>query len=266
MPTIPIGDIRLHVVDEGDGSPLLLVHGFPLDHTMWRAQIGHFSRNHRVLAPDLRGFGSSSVTDGIVGMERFADDLAALLDELKVTEPVCFCGLSMGGYIAWPFFERHRDRLGSLILCDTRSAADAEETRTTRHGLAQKVLEDGPEFIARTMPTKLFAAKTRDEFPQLVEEVQAVIRGTAPAGIAAAARGMAERVDSTNLLPAIDVPTLGLVGEEDTISTVEEMRSIAAAIPGSQFVVIPDAGHMAPLEAPAAVNSALEAFLASVES
>ena len=264
MPTIPIGDISLNVVDEGDGPPLLLVHGFPLDHTMWRAQIGHFSRNHRVIAPDLRGFGNSDVTGGTVGMERFADDLAALLDELKVTEPICFCGLSMGGYIAWPFLERHRERLGALILCDTRSAADSEETRSTRHGLAKKVLEDGPEFIAWTMPAKLFAAKTRENFPQLVEEVQTVIRGTAPAGIAAAARGMAARVDLTSLLPAIDLPTLVLVGEEDTISTVEEMRSIADSIPGAQFVVIPDAGHMAPLEAPSAVNAAIEGFLASI--
>ncbi|REJ92935.1 MAG: alpha/beta fold hydrolase [Planctomycetota bacterium] len=261
MPTVSIGDVRLNVVEEGSGRPLLFVHGFPLDHTMWRAQIEHFANTHRVIAPDLRGFGGSDVTEGTVGMEQFADDLGALLTELEVTEPVSFCGLSMGGYIAWQFFERHRDRLGSLILCDTRAEADTEEAQSTRHGLAAKVLKEGPDFIARTMPAKLFSTRTREERPDIVDTVQAVIRSTSSAGIAAAARGMAERPDATGLLPQIDLPALLIVGEEDAISTVDEMLEIATRMPAAEFKVIEAAGHMAPLEDPAAVNSAIETFL-----
>src|SRR5687767_13095699 len=104
MPKVPLSDGTLNVLDQGSGPPLLLVHGFPLDHTMWFGQIDHFSRRWRVIAPDLRGFGASTVTPGTVTMEQFADDLNALLDALGISEPVHLCGLSMGGYIGWQFF------------------------------------------------------------------------------------------------------------------------------------------------------------------
>lgn len=120
---IDIAGTTLSVADVGHGPPILFVHGFPLDHSMWRHQIAELSRDHRCIAPDLRGFGQSRVTAGKVSMEQFADDLAELLDALGVTEPVVFCGLSMGGYIAWPFVRRHATRLRALILCDTRDPA-----------------------------------------------------------------------------------------------------------------------------------------------
>ena len=101
---VKIGEVSLGVDVSGEGPPLLLVHGFPLDHSMWQEQIAEFATTHRVIAPDLRGFGLSDVTPGTVTMEQFADDLAAMLPELSITEPVIFCGLSMGGYVAWQFF------------------------------------------------------------------------------------------------------------------------------------------------------------------
>ena len=131
MPRIRINDIHLNVLDEGQGPPLLLVHGFPLDHTMWREQIQHFRGTHRVIAPDLRGFGQSDVTPGTITMQRHAEDLAHLLDALRVKNPVCLCGLSMGGYIAWQFVQMHHGRLGSLILCDTKAGADDEAGKKT---------------------------------------------------------------------------------------------------------------------------------------
>jgi pimeloyl-ACP methyl ester carboxylesterase len=261
MPQILIDGVSVSFADAGTGPVLLLVHGFPLDHTMWREQIEHFRGSRRVLAPDLRGFGSSDVTEGTVTMRQFAADLGSLLDALRITEPIDFCGLSMGGYIAWPFFQHHRNRLRSLLLCDTRSAADSAEARETRLGLATKVLQRGPGFIAETMPEKLFARSTRDSKPDLVREVQDVIRGGDPRGIAAASRGMAERPDVTSLLPTIDLPTLVIVGEEDAISTRDEMRGIARVIPGAEFVAVSEAGHMAPLEQPAVVNEAIDRFL-----
>src|SRR5262245_22137150 len=121
MPQISVGSVSLNVLDEGRGHPLLLVHGFPLDHSMWKGQIGELSKNFRVIAPDLRGFGQSSPISGddaVVTMAQFADDLAALLAAMSVAEPVTFCGLSMGGYIAWQFAARNPQRLARLILCD----------------------------------------------------------------------------------------------------------------------------------------------------
>src|SRR4051812_14800581 len=125
MPTLTVNQASLHVVDEGSGPPLLLVHGFPLDHSMWRHQIAHFAATHRVIAPDLRGFGRSSVTPGVVTMKQFADDLAAILPALGENRPVVLCGLSMGGYVAWQFVEHHPSKLAALIVCDSKAATDS---------------------------------------------------------------------------------------------------------------------------------------------
>ena len=247
---------------QGAGPPLLFVHGFPFDHSMWRAQLAEFARTHLVIAPDLRGFGQSTVTPGTVSMAQFADDLAGLLDSLHVAEPVTFCGLSMGGYIAWAFVERHLARLHSLILCDTRAVADTADAAAGRLKTADEVLSRGPEVLARAMLPKLVAAGTSQRAPELVEELRQTMLRAAPEGIAAALRGMAARPDRQALLPTIRVPTLVIVGEDDIISPAAEMRSLAEAIPGARFAEIPQAGHMAPLENPAAVNDALRSFLA----
>lgn len=263
MPKIDIGEVQLNVVDAGQGPPLLLVHGFPLDHTMWQGQIEALSASRRVIAPDLRGFGDSDVTDDVVTMEQFADDLAALLDALAVAEPVAFCGLSMGGYIGWQFFQRHRGRLSHLIQCDTRATADTNEARAARLKAAEIVLKEGTQPIAASMLPKLFAESTAADNPTVVEATRQVMLNTSRQAIAAAQRGMAERPDVTALLGAIDVPTLILVGQHDVISPPDEMRAIAAAIPGARFVQIDAAGHMAPLEQPAAFNAAIREFLTS---
>ena len=114
-------------IERGEGIPLLLVHGFPLDHSMWTAQIDRFCTHCRVIAPDLPGFGRSPAVGDKVGMAQFADELTELLDVLEIAEPVVFCGLSMGGYIAFQFWRRHRSRLRGLVLCDSRATADSPE-------------------------------------------------------------------------------------------------------------------------------------------
>jgi pimeloyl-ACP methyl ester carboxylesterase len=261
MERINIGEFELAVVEQGHGVPLLLVHGFPLDHSMWAGQIAGLSDCCRVLAPDLPGFGQSDVTEGTLTMAQIADDMAVLLDGLNIKEPVVFCGLSMGGYVGWEFFKRHRTRLRGLVQCDTRAICDTPDVAEGRRETAVKVVADGPETLVGTMMPKLFAKATVANSPELVEQTRQVMMGTAPLGIAAVARGMAERIDATSLLPEIDCPTLVIVGKEDAISTAEEMGTFAQAIPGAQFMQIPGAGHMAPLEAPEAVNTAIREFL-----
>jgi pimeloyl-ACP methyl ester carboxylesterase len=231
---------------------------------MWRSQIDAFRDTHRVIAPDLRGFGQSAVTEGTVTMEQFADDLAALLDALGVKEPVVLCGLSMGGYVAFQFFRKYRSRVRGLILCDTRAIPDTPEGAAGRRKLAATLVEKGSRAAFEAMQPKLFAAATPERRPTVVDEVRQMILNTSPQGMAAALRGMAERPDSTRLLPAIDVPTLVMVGDEDRISPPDEMRQIAAAIPSAWFVEVSDAGHMAPMENPAAVNAAMTQFLKTV--
>lgn len=239
----------------------MLIHGFPLDHSMWTGQIEALAVRHRVIAPDLRGFGRSGASDGTVSMRRFADDLAGLLDALGMSEPVTLCGLSMGGYIAFSFWEAYASRVAALILCDTRAAADTAQTAASRQQTAGRVLQEGPHFLIEAMIPKLFATSTIQQQPDLVAAQQQVILSTAPQGIAAASRGMAERPDVTARLGSITCPVLVLAGQHDGISPPAEMRAMAQALPRARFVEIPAASHMSPLEQPAAVNRAIQQFL-----
>jgi pimeloyl-ACP methyl ester carboxylesterase len=210
----------------------------------------------------LRGFGASQAQGETVTMEELADDLAALLDALQIQQPLTFCGLSMGGYVAFQFVRKYAARLRSLVLCDTRTAADSPEAAANRLKVAEQVLAEGAEVVANAMTPKLFSKRTASEQPETVAAMRRVMAATKPAAIAAAQRGMAARPDVTASLSKIAVPTIVVVGAEDAIAPVEEMRGMAAAIPGSEFLIVPDAGHMAPLENPAAFNAALEKFLA----
>lgn len=255
-----VNGVEMNVLHQGSGPVLLVVHGFPLDHSMWRYQIDGLE-SLRIVAPDLRGFGKTETPDGPTSMDQYADDLASLLNALAVRQPVTLCGLSMGGYIAFSFLRRHGDRVARLILCDTRAGADSDRGALERQELAQRVLRDGVESLAQGMTAKLFAEATRVGQPQVVEDMRAVMQRTDPRGAAAALLAMAARPDSTDILASIRVPTLVICGAQDAIATVAEMRGLAEAIPGSQFVEVPQAGHMAPLEQPEAVNAAIRQFL-----
>ena len=262
MPAVRIDDESFQVLDAGRGPPVLLVHGFPLSHAMWAAQVKALGPRHRVIAPDLRGFGGSVVTDGTVTMERMADDLAALLDALGVREPVAYVGFSMGGYVGWPFLARHRGRVRALVACDTKASADTPEAAAGRRAMAERVLAEGPGVAADAMLPKLLAPGRAERDPSLAGTLRGMMLRTDPRGIAAAQRGMALRPDLRPTLGAIDVPTLVLVGEQDGLSTPAEMRALADAVPGATYREVPGAGHTAPMEAPEAVSAALAAFLA----
>ncbi len=259
--TVHVGGEPFAVRDEGRGPPVLLVHGFPLDHTMWDAQVEALSPRRRVLAPDLRGFGRSVVTDGTVTMTRLADDLAALLDALQVREPVVYVGFSLGGYAGWPFVERHGTRLAALVACDTRASADTPEAAAGRRAMADRVLAEGSVVAADAMVPKLLAAGRPERDPALARAVREVILRTDPRGIAAAQRGMAERAEWRPRLGEVRVPLLAIVGEKDVLTTPAEVREMAAAVAGARLVEVPGAGHTTPMEAPGAVSEALTEFL-----
>jgi len=265
MPTAALSTVELAYIDRGAGTPVVLLHGFPLDHTMWSAQIDALAERCRVIAPDLRGFGQSSLGNADpergVSMEQYADDLAELLDALSIGEPIVLVGFSMGGYIAWQFVRKYASRLRALVQCDTKAAADTDEARAVRLKMADNIFEWGAARVAEIMGPKLLAARTFESKPEVVDAVRRTVARTSPAAIAAAQRGMAARPDMTSFLPQIRVPTLILVGAEDGISPAHEMRTIAAAIPHAEFAEIPEAGHMTPMENPAAVNKALIGFL-----
>jgi pimeloyl-ACP methyl ester carboxylesterase len=268
MNTAKISTTNLAYVDRGQGQPILLVHGFALDHTMWNPQIDALAERYRVIAPDLRGFGQSPLgqvdPSRGVSMEKYADDLAELLDALQIAEPIILIGLSMGGYVAWQFVRKYPERLRALAQLDTRAIADDDETRAGRIKMADHVAEWGAARVAEMMGPRLFSPRAFESKRNIVESVRRVVESTSPAAIAAAQRGMADRPDVTSMLATIRVPTLVIVGDQDIISPPAEMQSIAAAIPGAEFVVIPESGHMTTREQPEAVNAAIARFFIRV--
>jgi 3-oxoadipate enol-lactonase len=245
--------------------PVVLLHGFPFNRSLWRGQVESLSASRRVVAPDLRGHGETSLTEGPATMEEMAEDVAALLDELKVERAVVG-GLSMGGYVALAFLRAHPSRVGALVLADTRAQADTDDARRTREETAQRALSAGMEPIADAMLPKLLAPATREQRPDLAARVREMILGTRPEGAAAALRGMALRRDQTDLLETINVPTLILVGSEDAITPPSDSEAMRAKIAGARLLKIEGAGHVSNVERPGEFDRALAEFLDGLPS
>lgn len=257
---VHINGIRLHTREYGQGAAVLLIHAFPLSGAMWQPQVEALADDYRLIVPDLRGFGNSEVPPGPYAMETLAEDLAALLDVLGVPQ-VGIVGLSMGGYVALALLRRYPQRVRALVLCDTRATPDTDEARAGRELNAQLAETQGASAIAEKMLPNLLAPGAA---PELRAHLRQIIERNQPQGIAGALRGMAMRPDSAELLPHLSIPVLLLVGAQDSLSPPAEMRTLQQAIPGSQLVEIPGAGHLANVENPAAFNAALGAFLGSI--
>ena len=261
----PVNGIHLHYVQAGVGIPLLLIHGYPLDHAMWQLQFDGLGGRAQVIAPDLRGFGQSGAPEGVYTMDTHADDLCALLDALHIQQAV-LCGLSMGGYIALAFWRKYASRVLALILADTRAGADTPEARLARLETVGQVKQRGSAPAFEAMLPRLLAETTRQSRPDLVEFVGAMMQRQRPTGIMGALLGMAERPDATSTLPTITAQTLVVFGAEDAIIPANtEGPSLAGSIPYARLVVIPKAGHLSNLEQPEAFNRSVREFLAELD-
>ncbi|HWO88913.1 MAG TPA: alpha/beta fold hydrolase [Gemmatimonadales bacterium] len=258
-----VGDITLAADVRGDGPVLILVHGFPLDRTIWRHQVATLSGWRRV-APDLRGFGFSEAPASGYSLSAYADDLVGLLDRLKVPRAV-FAGLSMGGYVLFELLRRHRDRVAGLVLCDTKAEADTPDGKKGRDEMIALARERGTDAIADRMVARVLGRTTQRTQPQLVAQVREMIIRTPVAGVVGALEAMRDRPDSRELLSTITVPTLVIVGEEDELTPPAAARAMTEAIPSAAMTTIPGAGHIAPLEAPTAVSRVLAEFLEGME-
>jgi 3-oxoadipate enol-lactonase len=256
----------LAYADQGPGPVVILLHGYPLSKAMWEEQLSGIGSIYRVIAPDLRGFGESPVPEGVYTMDAMADDVVELLETLEIMGPVVVGGLSMGGYVALSLAARYPTRVKALMLMDTRAGADTPEAAQGREATAKAVLAaNSAATVAESMLPRIFCKMTLEQHPERVEPMKAVMEQTAPQGIAGALRGMASRPDRRGDLPKIAVPTLVLVGEEDTLTPPAEAKAMADAIPNARLEVIPKAAHMAPYENPSAVNSAILGFLKGLE-
>lgn len=260
---IAVNGVNLAVDVRGQGPALLLIHGYPLDHSIWEHQVAQLDGWMRV-APDLRGMGQSDAPDLGYSMATYAEDLLALLTALGIEKAV-LCGLSMGGYIAFEMLRIAPHRVRGLILMDTRADADTPEGRKGRDAAAHQAREGGATAIAAAMLSKMLARTPAPAPPELTERVRRMMAATPVSGILGALGALKERPDSQPLLPTLDrVPTLVVVGEDDQITPVPGARAMAAAVPGGRLVVVAGAGHLTPLEQPEATTQAIAAFLAAL--
>jgi 3-oxoadipate enol-lactonase len=251
----------------GNGVPLLLIHGYPLNRTLWHNQLSALGDIANMVIPDLRGHGESGTGEQVDAdfpaypMEMLADDCHALLDHLKITQPIVIGGLSMGGYVAFAFYRKYSQLVAGLILAATRSGEDSAEGRISRDKAAELAKKSGPSAIAESMLPKMMSPKTYSSKLELVDQVLAMMRTTSVGGIVGDLTGMKMRQDSTPLLPQITVPALILHGADDQLIPHQEAYAMQAALPNAKLCIIPDAGHLIPLEQTDVTNQTIRDFL-----
>jgi len=270
---VSIGDTSLAVQICGSGQPLVLLHAFPLDHTMWH-RIIPLADHLRLIIPDQRGFGQSteshSKSKPLSSIMQLADDVAKLLDALHIDEPAVIAGISMGGYVAQHVAVRHPEKVSHLVLIDTKFSADTPEARTSRSDLAATVGRVGQKVLADAMVPNLLAAtdKARSK-PERVENEQflrKLIGTQSIATIQAALGALADRPDMSEPMQHFKKPVLLVCGKEDTITPPAAMESMAKILPQGQLVIVPEAGHLVPLEAPTVFQEAVLSFLGHLEN
>ncbi len=239
--------------------PLVLLHAFPLDARMWNGVREPLASHLRVITPDQRGLGRSPLpeSDREPSLEDAARDVVALLDRLEL-DRVVLGGCSMGGYLAMAVLRLAPERIGGLVLIDTKATADTPEAAQTRLDVAERVEADGiAGWLAEANLPNLLAASTREQRPDVVETVREIIEAQPPEGISWTALALRTRPDSLDLLRDSKVPALVVVGEEDPITPVAAANEMVEVLDGATLVVLPGAGHLTPLEDPAGVVEAI---------
>ncbi|MEW6322793.1 MAG: alpha/beta fold hydrolase [Acidobacteriota bacterium] len=239
-----------------------LIHGFPLDASMWEAQLRHPPPGWRLIAPDLRGFGGSTdVEASAPSIDDYADDVVDVLRALDIPGAVV-AGLSMGGYVTFAILRRAPALVRAIVLADTRAGADSPEAREGRRAMLALLDREGPAGVATQLLPRLLSEHTRQTRPDVESGVRRLTKQQSAQAIRGALVRLMTRPDATSELAGCAVPALVIVGEHDAITPVDEARRLAGGLPDAELAVIPHAGHMANIEQPDAFSSALAAFLA----
>ncbi|MGQ9849006.1 MAG: alpha/beta fold hydrolase [Aggregatilineaceae bacterium] len=251
--------VLLHYEERGSGQPVLLLHGYPLDHTIWRAQMAALSDSFRLIAPDLRGHGQSPAPAGEYPMETLAADVGALLDRLGVAQAI-WVGHSMGGYVALAALRTMPERVAGVVLCASHPFADPPDKAQARRDNARRALAEGTAAAVGGMLASLFRPGTNlESIP--AHRVRTIMLNTPAQGVAGVLLGMAARPDSVDLLRIPTPPKAIIAGRDDQIVKLDSLRALAAQIPHLRLQVIDDAGHLPMIEQPDATTAALRQIL-----
>ena len=251
MEKINVNGIQLAYERRGKGTPLVLLHGYPLDHHLWDEVVPLLEDTFDLIVPDLRGFGESITVDSPYTMEDYAADIAALLDQLGIRK-TAIAGHSMGGYVALAFARLYPERVSGLGLVSSQVLADAPDRREGRYKSAADVAQNGIASVVATMTPKFTANEALQGFARTSMERQA------PAAYIGALKAMAERSDSTPLLSSLNVPVVVIHGDADALIPVDRAREVKAALPQADLVEISGAGHMPMMEAKEKTAEALK--------
>ena len=243
MEKINVNGIKIAYERLGKGTPLVLLHGYPLDHHLWDDVLPLLEDTFDLIVPDLRGFGESTTVATPYSMSDFASDVAGLLDQLGI-QKTAVAGHSMGGYVALAFAERYPERMNGLALVSSQVLADPPDRKEARYKTAAEVEEKGINGVLETMTSKFTSDPHWQAFARESMEKQQ------PAAYIGALKAMADRADSTGLLSTIKYPVVVIHGDADALIPVDRAREVKAARPESTLVEISGAGHMPMCEAP----------------
>jgi 3-oxoadipate enol-lactonase len=255
---ITLNGVEIAYEDVGTGPPVVLLHGFALSREMWRPQVAALAAQHRVVAPDLRGFGESGGTPATI--DDLAADVRALVTHLQLSAFV-IGGFSLGGYVLFRYLARYENGIKGLMLLDTRAEADTPEGKARRAAAIARIAAEGPDGFLDDFVKQMITPGTLAARPDIVAEARRLARASSAKALAAALQAMADRPDSFAVLPKITVPVLIVVGEADQLTPPDSARRMQAAISGSTLAIIPDAGHLSNLEQPERFNAAMLEFL-----
>jgi 3-oxoadipate enol-lactonase len=251
MEKIYVHGIQLAYDRRGDGPPLVLVHGFPLDHHLWDQIVPLLVDTFDVILPDLRGFGESTTVASPYTMDDYASDTASLLDHLEI-QRAAIVGHSMGGYAALAFARLYPERVRGLGLVSSQVLADAPDRKEGRYKSAKDVSENGIGSVVETMTPKFTSDEKLQAFARESMERQQ------PAAYIGALKAMAERMDSTPLLSSFNFPIVIVHGEADFLIPIDRAREVKSALPQAYLVEISGAGHIPMMEAPQKTAAALK--------
>jgi len=256
-----VNNIAISYNEAGEGGiPILFLHGFPFDKSMWKGQLDSLKSSKRVIAVDIRGFGKSTDENSILSIDLFGDDLIAFMDKLMI-ERATICGLSMGGFIALNVMKRFPDRFEALILCDTQCIADTPKVRENRYTTIEQINIDGADAFNEKFIKSVFHPESLTHKIELVEGLRSVVIANSTGIITAGLTALAERSETCSTLDTIGVPTLIICGREDAVTPLAQSEFMHKHIKGSILKIIDDAGHVSNLEQPDAFNKHLIDFL-----
>lgn len=255
-----INGLSVFLEGNSKNKPIIFLHGFPYDHTMWKAQIDELSEKYFCVTYDIRGLGESPVGDGQYTMESFVADLESIINELKLDKAI-LCGLSMGGYISFRAIEKMEEKFSAVIFCDTRSEADNNEGKLKRAAAIKRINTEGLPPFAKDFITNCFGDDYKKNYKDKFDERIAISSAFNPIGVKGSLLAMLGRNDTTEYLSKIKIPALVICGENDVLTPPAVMKSLAEKIKAAEFVVIKNSGHMSPIENPKEVNEAIKIFL-----